>query len=55
LWEADEQRSLVTERFGRNGTQGEVSVQRFTDAAKAAKHTEKFIGEKLGKGYVEVG
>jgi predicted DNA-binding WGR domain protein len=45
----------VSVRFGRNGTQGQASVKNFADAAKAAKHADKMIGEKLKKGYVEVG
>jgi hypothetical protein len=30
-------------------------VKDFADGAKAVKHVEKLIGEKLGKGYTEVG
>jgi DNA ligase-1 len=54
FWSVDLQGSSVTVRFGRNGTQGQSSVKNFGDAAKAEKHVEKMIGEKLGKGYVEV-
>jgi DNA ligase-1 len=55
FWEVDLQGSSVSVRFGRNGTQGQASVKNFADAAKAAKHADKMIGEKLKKGYVEVG
>lgn len=54
FWEIDIDGSSVTVRFGRNGTSGQASVKRFADAAKAEKHAEKMIGEKLGKGYVEI-
>ena len=46
--------SSVTVRFGRDGTHGQASVKNFADAAKAEKHAEKMIGEKLRKGYVEL-
>ncbi|MBI3866049.1 MAG: DNA ligase [Planctomycetia bacterium] len=54
FWEMELEGSSVTVRFGRNGTSGQASVKHFADAAKAEKHAEKMIGEKLGKGYVEV-
>lgn len=55
FWEIDLDGSSVTVRFGRNGTAGQSSVKHFADAAKAEKHAEKMIGEKLKKGYTEVG
>jgi DNA ligase-1 len=54
IWALDLQGSSVTVRFGLNGTQGQASVNNFADAAKAQKHADKKIGEKLGKGYTEV-
>jgi DNA ligase-1 len=54
FYEIQVQGSEVTVRFGRNGTAGQSSVKNFADTAKAAKHTEKLIAEKLRKGYVEV-
>ena len=55
FWEIEVQENSVTVQFGRNGTTGQSSVKDFDDAAKAEKHVEKMIAEKLGKGYVEVG
>jgi DNA ligase-1 len=54
FWEIGLDGSSVNVRFGRNGTQGQTSVKNFADAAKAEKHVEKLIGEKLGKGYIEI-
>jgi predicted DNA-binding WGR domain protein len=47
-------RTEVTVRYGRNGTNGQTNVKNFPDLAGAAKHVEKLVGEKTGKGYVEV-
>jgi DNA ligase-1 len=55
FWEIEVQGSAVTVRFGRNGTTGQSSIKNFKDSDSAQKHAEKMIGEKLGKGYVEVG
>jgi predicted DNA-binding WGR domain protein len=40
--------------FGRNGTHGQREVKRFADEAKANKHADTKIAEKLRKGYTEV-
>jgi predicted DNA-binding WGR domain protein len=55
FWQIEVNGTSVTVRFGRNGTAGQSSVKNFADTAKAAKHAEKLIAEKLRKGYVEVG
>lgn len=44
----------VSVRFGRIGTQGQVSEKSFPDEAATAKHAEKLISEKIKKGYKEV-
>ena len=54
FWEISVTGKDVTVRFGRNGTNGQSNVKSFADGAAAAKHAEKLIAEKTGKGYVEV-
>ena len=54
FWEISVQGTEATVRFGRIGTTGQTNVKTFADAAAAAKHAEKLINEKLGKGYKEV-
>ena len=44
----------VTVRYGRIGTQGQTNTKSFPDEAAAARHAEKLIQEKTGKGYREV-
>ena len=41
--------------FGRNGTTGQTQKKEFSDEAAAVRHAEKVVGQKLAKGYVEVG
>jgi predicted DNA-binding WGR domain protein len=53
FWEIEIDGSSVTVRFGRNGTSGQSSVKNFADVAKAEKHAESMIAEKLKKGYTE--
>jgi DNA ligase-1 len=55
FWEVSIQGNEVKVRFGRIGTQGQVQVKSFEEAEAAAKHVEKLVREKLGKGYREVG
>ena len=54
FWEISVNQAVVTVRFGRIGSTGQSTVKSFADAEAAAKHAEKLIGEKLGKGYHEV-
>ena len=54
FWEISAHGSEATVRFGRIGTPGQVNVKTFADQAAAAKHVEKMIRAKLGKGYREV-
>ena len=44
----------VTVRYGRIGSAGQTTVKSFPDGAAAAKHADKLIQEKTGKGYREV-
>ena len=54
FWEVKVRGAEVTVRYGRIGAQGQTQVKSFADDAAAAKHVEKLIQEKVGKGYVEV-
>ena len=54
FWEIATRGVEVTVRFGRIGTQGQTNVKSFPDEAATAKHVEKLIGEKTGKGYREI-
>jgi DNA ligase-1 len=54
FWEISTVGTEVTVRFGRIGTEGQTQLKSFPDAAAAAKHVAKLIGEKVKKGYQEV-
>ena len=54
FWEIALAGHEVTVRYGRIGTSGQASTKSFTDIAAAARHAEKLIAEKTGKGYREV-
>lgn len=53
FWEISTGGSEVTVRFGRIGTEGQMQVKRLADAGAAARHAEKLIAQKVGKGYRE--
>ncbi len=53
FWEVSVAELEVTVRYGRIGSEGQTSVKSFADAAAVAKHVEKLVSEKTGKGYVE--
>jgi DNA ligase-1 len=53
FWEISQNGSDVTVRFGRIGTDGQSDSKALADAAAAARHAEKLIKEKTGKGYQE--
>jgi DNA ligase-1 len=55
FWEVQVQGSAVTVRYGRIGSQGQTNTKSFADEAAAAKHAEKLVAEKPGKGYHEIG
>jgi DNA ligase 1 len=54
FWEIQTRGAEVTVRFGRIGAEGQVQVKSFPNAEEAAKHVEKMVREKCGKGYREV-
>ena len=54
FWEIAARGAEVTVRFGRIGTEGQAQVQSFVDERAAAKHVERMVREKTGKGYREV-
>ncbi|HUY88553.1 MAG TPA: DNA ligase [Pirellulales bacterium] len=53
FWEISAAGNQVTVRFGRIGAQGQTQTKTFADAEAAARHVQKLIDEKTGKGYVE--
>lgn len=53
FWEITQNGAEVTVRWARIGTNGQAQTKSFPEA-KATKHAEKLIAEKLGKGYAEV-
>jgi predicted DNA-binding WGR domain protein len=54
FWEVSVRDKDVLVRFGRIGAAGQAQVKSFADEQAAAKHVEKLIREKTGKGYREV-
>jgi predicted DNA-binding WGR domain protein len=54
FWEVSARGAEVTVRFGRIGAEGQAQVKSFADAAAAARHVEKMVREKQGKGYREI-
>jgi DNA ligase-1 len=54
FWQISTRGPEVTVRFGRIGTRGQEQVQSFADAAAAARHLERLVRQKLGKGYRQV-
>jgi predicted DNA-binding WGR domain protein len=54
FWEVGQSGPEVTVRFGRLGTNGQTQTKDLGSEAAAELHVYKLIGEKLGKGYVEV-
>ena len=55
FWEIEVADKSVTVCYGRNGTVGQSQTKSLADAAAAQRHADKLIGEKLAKGYHEVG
>ena len=53
FWEVTVAGSDVTVRYGRLGTSGQTQTKSFADAAKAQKHADAQIAQKIGKGYRE--
>ena len=53
FWEITVSGSDVTVRYGRIGSDGQSKTKSLGDEATAARHAEKMIAAKTGKGYVE--
>ena len=53
FWEVTVTGCDVIVRYGRIGTDGQSKAKSFSDEAAAARHAEKLIAAKTGKGYVE--
>jgi len=51
FWEIDTKGSTVTVRYGKIGTDGQVTVKKLGSPAAAAAHAEKVTAEKVKKGY----
>ena len=54
FWEVARDGRSVTVRYGRIGTDGQSKTMELADEAAALGHVEVLVGEKVGKGYVEV-
>ena len=54
FWEVRVEKSTLTVRFGRIGTDGQVKTKKLPSSAAAAKEAEKLVRQKVGKGYRQV-
>ncbi|WP_229075179.1 DUF4132 domain-containing protein [Actinoplanes sp. DH11] len=54
FWRVSRDGAVVTVRFGRVGTAGQIRVKELADEAAAIAHVEALVAEKVKKGYVEV-
>lgn len=54
FWEISIADMTVLVSYGRIGGSGQSQEKRFSDTASAARHVEKLISEKVGKGYCEI-
>lgn len=54
FWEVAREGCEVVVRYGRIGSAGQAKAKTFADEAAASRHAEGLIGEKIGKGYVEI-
>lgn len=54
FWEISIADMTVLVSYGRIGGSGQRQEKRFSDTASAARHVEKLISEKVGKGYCEI-
>ena len=55
FWEVARNGREVTVRYGRIGTDGQSRVKPLASEEAARDHVAGLIGEKVGKGYREVG
>lgn len=53
FWEITLAGTVVTVRFGRLGTYGQMQAKTFPTAEAARQHVEKVIADKTRKGYCE--
>ncbi|MFO0668903.1 MAG: WGR domain-containing protein [Polyangiaceae bacterium] len=53
FWEITLEGSSFTTRYGKIGTDGQVTLKEFDSADKAQKEYDKLVAEKTKKGYVE--
>ena len=53
FWEITVSGSDVTVRYGRIGSDGQSKTKSLDDETAAARHADKMIAAKTGKGYVE--
>ena len=53
FWEIQLEGSSFTTRYGKIGTDGQVTLKEFDSADKAQKEYDKLVAEKTKKGYVE--
>ena len=54
FWEIQLEGSSFTTRYGKIGTDGQVTLKEFDSPDKAQKEYDKLVAEKTKKGYVEV-
>jgi predicted DNA-binding WGR domain protein len=55
FWQIGRTGSDVTVSWGRIGTKGQLQIKQLGDEARAERELQKLIGEKVRKGYIEVG
>jgi predicted DNA-binding WGR domain protein len=55
FWQIGRTGGDVTVSWGRIGTKGQLQIKQLGDEARAERELQKLIGEKVRKGYVEVG
>ncbi len=55
FWEIEVDGKSFTVRYGRIGTAGKTLTKSAASTTAAKAEAEKLVGEKLGKGYAEVG
>jgi uncharacterized protein (TIGR02996 family) len=53
FWNIELQGNQFTVTYGRIGSAGQTQTKQFADTAKAQREHDKFVREKLAKGYQE--
>ncbi len=54
FWEVEVDGSTLVVRFGKIGATGQTTRKEFADADAAEAESDKLVGQKVKKGYVEV-